>query len=66
MSEIEELESRIRNLSKENLAKFRLWFHEFENAQWDKQIEADFKAGKFASLIAEARKDFAEGKAREL
>jgi hypothetical protein len=66
MSDVEELEIRVRNLSSESLAQFRNWFHEFENDLWDQQIEADFKAGKFARLIDEARKEFAQGKAREL
>lgn len=66
MSEVEELESKVRELPRESLAQFREWFHQFENEQWDRQIEADVKAGKFAKLIEQARKEFAEGKAREL
>jgi predicted nucleic acid-binding protein len=31
MSEVEELEARIRNLPGEELAKFRDWFHQFED-----------------------------------
>lgn len=30
MSEVEELEARVRKLPSEALAKFRLWFYEFE------------------------------------
>ena len=66
MSEVEELEARVRNLPSERLAQFRDWFHEFENELWDQQVESDFKAGKFAGLIDEARKEFAQGKVREL
>lgn len=66
MSEVEELESRVRNLPIESLTRFRNWFLEFENELWDHQIQSDFKAGKFTSLIDEARKEFAEGKVREL
>ncbi len=66
MSEVEELEARVRSLPPERLAKFREWFYEFENELWDRQIEADAKAGKFTKLINKARQEFAQGKAREL
>ena len=66
MSEVEELEARVRSLPSDALAQFRDWFHEFENEQWDRQIEADFKAGKFDALIDQARQEFAQGKAREI
>jgi len=66
MSEVEQLESRIRNLSPEELAKFRAWFLEFDARVWDQQIEADLKAGKLSGLIAEALADYKAGKTREL
>ena len=66
MSEVEELEARIRQLPSEGLAQFRDWFHQFENDLWDRQIATDYKAGKFDSLINAARQEVAEGKAREL
>jgi hypothetical protein len=66
MSEVEQLESRIQNLSPEELAKFRAWFLEFDARVWDTQIEADLKAGKLSGLIAEALADYKAGKAREL
>ena len=66
MSEVEQLENRIQNLSPEELAKFRAWFLEFDARVWDTQIEADLKAGKLSDLIAEALADYKAGKAREL
>ncbi|HEV3143532.1 MAG TPA: hypothetical protein VGZ47_06560 [Gemmataceae bacterium] len=66
MSEVEELETRVRNLPSDALAQFRVWFHAYENEVWDRQIEADYKAGKFDKLIDEARKEFAQGKVREM
>ncbi len=64
MSEVEELEARVRGLPPDRLAQFRDWFYEFENELWDRQIEADAKAGKFTSLIEKARKEIAPGKVR--
>jgi hypothetical protein len=66
MTEIEELETRIRNLPKEDFLKFRDWFYQLEDEFWDQQIKFDFKAGKFDKLIEKARKEFANGKARKL
>jgi hypothetical protein len=66
MSELEQIEKRIQNLSAEEFAKLRAWFIEFDARAWDKQIEADIKAGKLEGLVAEALADYKAGKAREL
>ncbi len=66
MSELEQLEQEVLQLSAEDLARFRAWFLELEHKLWDKQIEADIAAGKLDHLIAEARAEFNAGKAREL
>jgi hypothetical protein len=66
MSELEELEQRIRKLPPADLAKFRAWFFEFDHLLWDRQIEADSKAGKLDKLAAEARADYKAGKATEI
>jgi hypothetical protein len=66
MSDLEELEHKIKNLPTEDLSKFRAWFIEFDHLLWDKQIEADSKAGKLQGLISEARADFQAGKSREI
>jgi hypothetical protein len=66
MSDLEELEHKIKNLPTEDLSKFRAWFIEFDHLLWDKQIEADSKAGKLQGIISEALADFQAGKAREI
>lgn len=66
MSDIEQLERTVSKLSPHDLAQFRAWFLEFDARVWDQQIEADLKAGKLDALIAEARADFEQGKARLL
>lgn len=66
MSEIEEIEARVRKLSSDAFAQFSDWFHQFESELWDRQIEGDFASGKFEASIAKAREEFAQGKAREL
>ena len=66
MSNLEELEHRIQNLPTNELAKFREWFIEFDHLLWDKQLEADSKAGKLHGLVSEALVDYQAGKAREI
>jgi hypothetical protein len=66
MSDLEELEIKIKNLPTEELSKFRAWFIEFDHLLWDKQIDADSKTGKLNGLVAEARADYQAGKAREI
>ena len=62
MSELEQLEQKIRSLPPAELAKFREWFIEFDHLLWDKQIEADSKAGKLDGLVAEALADYKAGR----
>ena len=66
MSGLEQLEQEVENLSREDLAKFREWFVEFDWKVWDTKIDADLKSGKLDQLISEARSDFKAGKAKEL
>ena len=66
MSELEEIEQRIRRLPPDELSRFRAWFIEFDHLLWDRQIENDSKAGKLDNLAAEALVDFRAGRAREL
>lgn len=66
MSELEELENRIRNLPPEDLARFRAWFVEFDHVLWDRQIQTDAKGGKLDPLVNEALADYKTGKARKI
>jgi hypothetical protein len=66
MSELEELENRIRSLPPEDLAKFRAWFVEFDHVLWDRQIQSDTKSGKLDRLVNEALADYKAGKARKI
>ena len=65
VSEIEELETRVRQLPRDDFNKFRDWFLQLDDELWDAQIQSDFRAGKFNRLIENARDEFDRGKARE-
>ena len=62
----ESVENAIKQLSPEELTKFRQWYAEFDADLWDAQIEADAAAGKLDALAAEALIDYQSGQAREL
>ncbi len=66
MTQVEELQVRIRSLPIEDFSKLRDWFLQLEDEMWDQKISEDFKAGKFNKLIEKARAEFSQGKAREL
>jgi hypothetical protein len=66
MGKIEKLEQQIRDLSEEELAELRRWFAEFDAEVWDRQIEADSKAGKLDRLAEKALRDHAEGRTKPL
>ncbi len=66
MTDIEEIEAKISDLTNEKLAIFRDWFYQFEDELWDKKIAADFRVGKLNHLIEKARLELSQGKAREI
>jgi hypothetical protein len=66
MGKIEQIEDHIRNLSPEELAKFRAWFAEFDAQAWDRQIEADSKTRKLDRLIEKSLVEHKAGKSRPL
>ena len=66
MNTVQEIEKAVSRLSLEDLARFREWFEEFDAKIWDKQFEADVKAGKLDKLANQAIADFRAGKYTEL
>ena len=62
MTKLEAIEEQIKALSPSELAKLREWLLEHDWAEWDRQIEADSRAGKLGTLFAKARADHAAGK----
>ncbi len=54
MTKIERLERDIMALDRSELAVLRDWFQNYLADEWDKQIEADAKAGKLDRLADQA------------
>lgn len=55
MGKMNDLERLIAALSPEELAAFRQWFADYDARSWDRQFEADAKAGKLDALANAAR-----------
>lgn len=54
MTSIQLIEEQIRHLDNQSFAALRNWFIGYEQARWDRQIEADSENGKLDFLLAEA------------
>jgi hypothetical protein len=63
---VEELEKAVAKLPPDQFASFREWFEAFAADEWDRQFEADVKAGKFDELGEEALAAHAAGKTKPL
>jgi hypothetical protein len=61
MSKVEQLERAIKDLSPDELTDLRRWFAEFDAQAWDRQLEADVKAGKLDTLAEKALRAHAAG-----
>ena len=66
MSNIEDIEKAVEQLSPEELAKFREWFDEFDARLFDAKIERDASTGKLDKLMTEARVNHEQGRREEL
>ena len=66
MTTVQSIEQAVKKLPAADLAEFRRWFTQYDEAAWDAQIESDIAAGKLDALAAEALSDYQSGKAQEL
>lgn len=63
---VQDLETAVARLSKEELASFSKWFEEYVADEWDRQIEADSLAGRFDAAGKRAKADFEAGRCTPL
>jgi hypothetical protein len=66
MSNLQEIEHAVSQLSAEELANFRVWFAEFDATAWDQQFEEDVAAGRLDDLAQKALKHLREGRCTDL
>ncbi|HLJ55433.1 MAG TPA: hypothetical protein VKT77_10375 [Chthonomonadaceae bacterium] len=63
---VKELEQAVQRLDPESYSEFSRWFIEFDHDRWDRQIEADSRAGKLDELVRRADQDFEAGRCKPL
>jgi hypothetical protein len=66
MSTVAEIEEAIKKLPPEKIWQVGDWFDEYREQLWDRQIEADAKAGKLDKLMEEAKQDYLAGRCKPL
>ncbi len=66
MSQLENIESGVREPSPEELAEFRAWFAQFDAEVWDRQFEGDVRNGKLDKLAERALRDHDAGRSTNL
>ncbi len=66
MGKVEIIEGQIKELSREELEEFREWFARFDAEVWDRQFEADVKAGKLDALAENALRDHLAGRSTKV
>jgi hypothetical protein len=66
MDTVSEIEKAIAHLKEDELARFRLWYEEFDAKLWDMQFERDVRSGKLDRIAEKASADYQAGKSSEL
>jgi hypothetical protein len=64
MTTLEDIQNAVAALPADQLAKFRVWFDEFDAARFDARTEQDIAAGRLDRLAREAVEEFHANKAR--
>ena len=66
MGKVESIEGLIQELSPEELGALREWLAAYDAEAWDRQLEADAKAGKLDALAERALADHLAGRSTKL
>lgn len=66
MGKLENIERQIKDLSPQEMAELREWFAAFDAEAWDRQFEADVRAGKLDALAENALRTHASGTTTKL
>ena len=66
MSQVEQLEQGVLNLSAEQRAEFDAWYANLQADEWDRRFEQDVAAGNFDKLTEELRAEIRAGRTRAL
>lgn len=65
-SKLENIQTLIYELTKDERGRLREWFDEFDGDSWDVEFDSDVKAKKLAEHVKQAKDDAGSGKAKEV
>jgi len=66
MSTVQEIETAIQKLKPQEINEVADWLQELREELWDKQIDADAKAGRLDKLAEKALEDYRTGRTQPL
>ena len=66
MGTLEEIESAIAQLPRDQVFQLRKWICDRANEEWDAQIAEDCASGELDAMIAEARAEYKAGRTTPL
>ena len=66
MSTVQEIETAIQKLKPEEIHEVADWLQDLREELWDKQIDADAKAGRLDKLADKALEDYRAGRTKPL
>jgi hypothetical protein len=66
MTNLQEIEKAVSQLSPEELSAFRDWFAGFDAEIWDRELERDVAAGRLDDLAAKALQHLRAGNCTDL
>jgi hypothetical protein len=66
MSTVQEIEAAIQRLKPQEIRKVGDWLDELREELWDRQIDADIKAGRLDKLADKALEDYRAGHCKPL
>lgn len=66
MNVLEQIQAKIYELTKEERARLREWFDEFEGDSWDKEFDENVKDKKLDDEAMKAKKDFSNGNFKDV
>lgn len=62
MNRVEKIEGQVKELTGDELARFRGWFAEYDWSVWDQELEQDVERGKLDELADEALAEHEAGR----
>ena len=66
MGKLDDIQSLIYQLDKDERARLREWFDEFEGDSWDKELDVDTKSKKLNKQVTKAKQNVKKGKVKDV